>query len=98
MPLQTDTDFTLLCSDIATEYTFSLELTDTESGSKSLIVSEIKNVREPGKNAKEVHPDLVKPFVDALLTACGVEPSLKLWSETCTECLLSSFDPNSFLD
>lgn len=59
-------------SDIATEYTFSLELMDDAAGTKSLVVTSVKNIMEPSKSSCTVDEALLRPWLDALLGACGL--------------------------
>lgn len=59
-------------SDIATEYTFSLELMDDAAGTKSLVVTSVKNIMDPSKSSCTVDEALLRPWLDALLGACGL--------------------------
>jgi len=79
--------------DVATEYTFSLELYDDEAKTQTLIVTSVKNIMDPSKTYCTIDESLLKPWLDAFLGACGLEPTADNWTKICTECKFSSFDP-----
>ena len=60
------------CSDIATEYTFSLELRDDTAHTKALIVTSVKNIMDPSKTYVTIDEALLQPWLDAFLGACGL--------------------------
>jgi len=79
--------------DVATEYTFSLELYDDEAKTQTLIVTSVKNIMDPSKTYVTIDEALLRPWLEALLPALGLEPTAENWTKVATACKLSSFDP-----
>jgi len=88
----TDYQLCYYCN-ISTEYTFSIELYDDEKGTKSLVITDVKNIYDASKSSQEVHEENMEPWFKTFLVACGAEPTKEAWSKICKECRFSSFDP-----
>ena len=66
---------------------------DDEKKTKSLIITDIKNIYDASKSSQEVHEENMEPWFKTFLVACGAEPTKEVWSKIGKECRFSSFDP-----
>lgn len=49
---------------------------DDAAGTKSLVVTSVKNIMEPSKSSCTVDEALLRPWLDALLGACGLHRTI----------------------
>ena len=71
----TDTAIVYYCDD-PKEFSHSLTLRNKKEGTSVYVENSITNYREPEKSMAEQTDNAIQPFLDALLGACGIAPSV----------------------
>ena len=90
----TDTAIVYYCDD-PKEFSHSLTLRNKKEGTSVYVENSITNYREPEKSMAEHADHAIQPFLDALLGACGIAPTLKNWLDFCLKYHLADFVPSS---
>eukprot|EP00727_Mastigamoeba_balamuthi_P005503 m51a1_g1572 hypothetical protein (833) ;mRNA; f:71487-74374 len=78
--------------DVPQEYTHTLELIDdAKPGSTAVVDLEVRHMREASRSMHQTRPELLQPWLDAVLGAAGVDRTLDNWRSLAQHLSIGSF-------